>query len=71
MVNLTANDGWKFEPVAGPFAAVQSANGGANVGSNGAARMGGVAWDGQAVLFSLPSAMLIKRYDPTTGVTTD
>lgn len=71
MVNTTASSGWNFEPVAGPFTARQSANGGANVGANGAPAMGGVAWDGQAVLFSLPSALLIKRYDPATGVTTD
>ena len=55
MVNPAAGRDWIFEPVAGPFP-----------GS-----MGGVAWDGQAVLFSLPEAMLVKRFDPATGVTSD
>ncbi|MGZ5787212.1 MAG: SMP-30/gluconolactonase/LRE family protein, partial [Ramlibacter sp.] len=55
MVSAAAADDWKFERVAGPFPG----------------NMGGVAWDGQAVLFSLPEAMVIKRFDPSTGATSD
>jgi gluconolactonase len=55
MVNTVANQDWKFEPVAGPFPG----------------NMGGVAWDGKAILFSLPEAMVIKRFDPGTGETSD
>ena len=55
MVNPGTHGDWLFEPVAGPFPG----------------NMGGVAWDGQAMLFSLPEAMLIKRFDPASAVTSD
>ena len=55
MVNSGNRRDWTFESVAGPFPG----------------NMGGVAWDGRAVLFSLPEAMLIKRFDAATGVTSD
>ena len=40
-----------FERVAGPFTSA----------------LGGVAWNGEHVLFSLPGDMLIKAFDPATG----
>jgi gluconolactonase len=55
MVTSAGAVDWKFERVAGPFPG----------------NMGGVAWDGKAILFSLPEAMLIKRFDPATGETSD
>jgi sugar lactone lactonase YvrE len=33
--------------------------------------MGGVAWDGEAVLYSLVTTLVIKRYDPASGATSD
>jgi sugar lactone lactonase YvrE len=55
VVNSTSNKPWHFEAVAGPFKG----------------NMGGVAWDGRAVLFSLPDAMIVKRFDPATGAVDD
>lgn len=55
MVNTSSNSSWHFEPVAGPFPG----------------NMGGVAWDGRIVLFSLPDAMVVKRFDPATGAVDD
>jgi gluconolactonase len=54
MVNVASTNRWVFEPVAGPFAGTT---------------MGGVAWDGEAVLFSLVTGMQIKRFDPASGRT--
>jgi gluconolactonase len=44
-----------FERVAGPFTSA----------------LGGVAWNGQHVLFSLPDDMAIKAFDPATGTVVD
>jgi gluconolactonase len=46
---------WKFERVAGPFPGA----------------LGGVAWDGDGVLFSLIDEMIVKKYLPTSGEVTD
>jgi gluconolactonase len=54
MVNTTTGSSWSFEPVAGPFANTT---------------MGGVAWDGEGVLFSLVTGMQIQRHVPATGAT--
>jgi gluconolactonase len=53
MVNSAGTHAWAFEPVAGPFDGT----------------LGGVAWDGEAVLFSLVTGMQIRRFDPATGTT--
>ncbi|MDB6001683.1 MAG: gluconolactonase, partial [Rhizobacter sp.] len=46
---------WTFERVAGPFPGA----------------MGGVAWDGRHVLFSLLDEMAIKQFDPESGAVAD
>jgi gluconolactonase len=51
MVNTASSNPWAFEPVAGPFDST----------------MGGVAWDGERVLFSLVSGLQIKSLDPASG----
>ncbi|MDB5990052.1 MAG: hypothetical protein JWQ10_1455 [Herbaspirillum sp.] len=46
---------WKFECVAGPFTGA----------------LGGVAWDGDGVLFSLIDEMTVKKYLPSSGKVAD
>ena len=46
---------WRFERVAGPFDAA----------------LGGLAWTGKALLFSVPSESRILLYDPATGSTSE
>ena len=46
---------WNFEQVAGPFPGA----------------MGGVAWDGEGILFSLVDEQLIKKFYPETGAVKD
>jgi gluconolactonase len=46
---------WNFEAVAGPFPGA----------------LGGIAWDGEGVLFSLIDEMTIKKYFPSSGEVAD
>jgi gluconolactonase len=46
---------WNFEAVAGPFPGA----------------LGGVAWDGEGVLFSLIDEMTVKKYFPSSGEVED